>query len=121
MNCLKCGREIPEHQVFCEDCLLVMQKYPVPPDTVVQIPRRTSAPVRKTVKKRSIPLEEQVKKLTKSVHILTLALILASALIAILIPTAVSHWMEERYEVGQNYTAITSTTEPEETRKIIRP
>lgn len=33
MNCLKCGREIEEGQVFCNDCLVQMAKYPVKPGT----------------------------------------------------------------------------------------
>ena len=38
MNCLKCGREIDEGQVFCGDCLLDMQKYPVKPGAAVLLP-----------------------------------------------------------------------------------
>ena len=45
MNCLKCGRETQEDNVFCQACLLEMQKYPVHADTVVLLPRRKDAPV----------------------------------------------------------------------------
>ena len=37
VHCMKCGKEIPEERVFCEECLAVMDAYPVKPDTVVQI------------------------------------------------------------------------------------
>ena len=33
MNCMKCGREIPEQQTFCDVCLEVMSQYPVNPHT----------------------------------------------------------------------------------------
>ena len=36
MNCLKCGREIEEGQVFCNDCLVQMAKYPVKPEVVTE-------------------------------------------------------------------------------------
>lgn len=38
--CMRCGREIEEGQVFCQDCLKEMSRYPVDPNTVVQIPLR---------------------------------------------------------------------------------
>lgn len=44
MNCLKCGREIEEGQVFCNDCLVQMAKYPVKPGTAVQLPSAEALP-----------------------------------------------------------------------------
>lgn len=38
MNCMKCGREIPVGQVFCDGCLKVMETYPVKPDTAIHLP-----------------------------------------------------------------------------------
>ena len=38
--CMRCGWEIEEGQVFCQDCLKEMSRYPVDPNTVVQIPLR---------------------------------------------------------------------------------
>ena len=121
MTCLKCGREISDDQVFCDACLKTMQKYPVPHDIVVQLPRRKMNSVRKVSKKRAVPLEDQVKILHKNLRVLSVALIVASVLIAILIPIAVSHLMEEHYELGQNYTAITPTTQPEESKDVLLP
>lgn len=40
MNCLKCGREIPAQQVFCESCLKEMAGQPVKPGTLVLLPVR---------------------------------------------------------------------------------
>ena len=39
-RCLKCRREIAEGQVFCDDCLAQMKKYPVKPGTPVNLPKR---------------------------------------------------------------------------------
>ena len=62
MNCLKCGRETSSEQCFCQDCLLDMEKYPVKPGTVIQLPkRREGSASRKNTKRRSVSLEDQVK------------------------------------------------------------
>ena len=50
MRCMKCGKEIAEQQAFCEDCLSEMEKHPVKPNIIVQLPPRNDAP---TVKKKS--------------------------------------------------------------------
>ena len=51
MQCLRCGREIEEGQVFCFLCESIMVKHPVKPNTVVTIPERAvrarTAPARK--------------------------------------------------------------------------
>lgn len=74
VNCLKCGREIEEGQVFCNDCLVQMAKYPVKPGTAVQLPSRGSAAVSKKVhsrrRGRTAP-EEQLKALKKRIRILS--------------------------------------------------
>lgn len=111
MNCMKCGREIPEG-AFCEECLAVMEKYPVKPNTVVLIPNREKdilarkGPRRRkelTEKERLIRYERRIRILTWINGIL--AVCLAGALILCL--------LEYRRSLGpptgQNYTAITST------------
>ena len=40
MYCLKCGRDTKSEQVFCNDCLAVMDAYPVKPDTAIHLPKR---------------------------------------------------------------------------------
>ncbi len=113
MTCVKCGREIPEDQSFCEKCLAAMDVHPIPENVAIRLPQRTEAPPRKQPKKRGIPLEVQVKQLNKLLRIQSIVLILAAILIALMIPITVTHLMEEHYEVGQNYTAIPSGTRPE--------
>ena len=39
-QCLKCGKKTEDSAVFCNECLAVMEKYPVKPGTVVHILRR---------------------------------------------------------------------------------
>ena len=112
MGCIKCGRDTVSEQVFCPDCLAEMEKYPVRPGTVVQLPtRKGSAAVKKPTKKRAIPLEEQVKLLKKRVRNLTIALLIAAALAAALAVPAMEHLMEDQFKIGQNYNTVVPTTE----------
>ena len=43
MNCMKCGAEIKGEQVFCDECLTQMARYPVRPNVVVQLPPHQDA------------------------------------------------------------------------------
>jgi hypothetical protein len=111
MGCMKCGRDTISEQVFCPDCLAEMEKYPVRPGTVVQIPvRRAAASVKKQpAKKRTVPLEDQVKVLKKRCRVLFLLLIVTTAIATLLAFPAVEHYFENHHKIGQNYTTITPT------------
>lgn len=113
LGCIKCGRDTVSEQVFCLDCLAEMEKYPVRPGTVVQLPiRKTSSAVKKQqTKKRSVPLEEQVKALKKRCRVLAVLLILVSAIAASLFFPAVEHYLETHRKIGQNYNTVTATEE----------
>ena len=113
MNCMKCGREILEGS-FCEECLASMDKYPVKPNIVVQIPNRQEAIQAKKMIRRRKELTEKEKliRYERRVRILTwingiLAILLAGALVLCL--------MEYRKTLGpptgQNYTAVTPSTQ----------
>jgi len=113
MGCIKCGRETVSEQVFCPDCLLEMQKYPVRPGTVVQLPsRKNTSAQKKQTKKRSVPLEDQVKLLKKRVRILAILLAAAIILVSFLIGPATEHLMEDHFKIGQNYNTVTTPSEP---------
>lgn len=116
MNCMKCGRENDTGGVFCEKCQAVMEKYPVKPNIVVQLPHsnasqnRTVRPVR-----RVLTPEEQIRLLRRQrrhlrfwLFITTVVMLLASAL-------AVYGLMDEEFQFlpGQNYSV--EETEPSET------
>ena len=60
MQCMKCGVDVPEGQVFCDKCLEIMDRYPVKPGTPVQILPRTTKD--KSSKKRELSPEEQLNK-----------------------------------------------------------
>lgn len=120
MNCMKCGRETPREQVFCEDCLLEMEKYPVKPGTVVFLPRnRVNTPPKKASKRRVLSLEDQVKLLKKRVRILAvLVILLLGAVIAMAYPTF-QHLMESQTKIGQNYNTVVASTAPTDTTEVL--
>lgn len=110
MTCMKCGRETAEEEVFCEECLAEAAEYPIDPNAVVIIPRRDAAePVKKTVRRRTVPLDEQVKSLKKRVRWLTVSLILCIALLLGAVYPVIGFFTSERYRPGQNYTPIVTT------------
>lgn len=116
MYCLKCGKKIAEKEVFCEDCLSVMAKFPVKPETKVLLPLNTApAVVKKSTPRRRMPSpEEQVFRLKKvilwlsvSLLICVLSLVLSVALLAESLSSA-----EAETAIGQNYgTMPDSSTE----------
>ena len=59
MVCLKCGKNTTNEQVFCDQCLAVMDNYPVKPDIHIQLPNR-AAHKKSSKKKRTPSPEEQV-------------------------------------------------------------
>ncbi len=113
MNCMKCGQETVQERVFCEDCLLDMQAHPVKPGTVVLLPKReTPSFAKKLVKKRSIPLEDQVKILKRRLRVLMVLLTVCLVLIAIMIHPTLHYLLDEHVQKGQNYTSIVTPTAP---------
>ena len=110
MNCMKCGRETRGEDVFCQDCLIEMQKYPVQPGTVVLLPRRKDSSSKKAAKRHTPPPDELIANLRRQK--LTLLVLLIACVIAIVLmfkPTM--HYVrDEHYEIGQNYSSVTSDT-----------
>lgn len=114
MNCMKCGRELSQEGVFCDECLAEMDRYPVKPDAVVQLPRkRTGAPVKKSAPRRKTHRtpEEQIKHLRRLVLRLAVALFLCLSLLIAAGYFTVIHLLEERpsFLPGQNYSSMEST------------
>ncbi len=111
MNCMKCGREMTDNGVFCVDCLLEMEKYPVDPGTVVLLPRRReSSAQKKQVKRHAISPEEQVASLRKWVLVLILLLAACIAAIALMFEPTMHYVRDEHFEIGQNYSSVTPST-----------
>lgn len=126
MNCLKCGQKISEEHLFCESCLADMEKYPVKPNTAVQLPHRDPAsPVKKaSAKKRQPPsTEEQLQYARRFVRrILILWLITLALLILSLFP-AVKYIVGDSIRLpGQNYSTFsTAPTESTSTTQHTTP
>ena len=115
MNCMKCGVEIPEKQVFCEHCLTAMEAYPVKPDAHIHLPKwedAAEAAKRTTKKKRAPSAEEKISALR--MKLLRLRLVAAILLFLLCVVSAflglkVYEDMNSRPATGKNYTIDTST------------
>jgi len=114
MNCMKCGTQIPEKQVFCDHCLSVMDQYPVRPGTYIHLPKRAkvteAAPKKSAKKKRTLSVEEQLSALRLQV----LRLRLTAAILAFLVCVASAFLAVKVFydttepTTGRNYTIDTS-------------
>ena len=111
MNCMKCGLEIEEGQVFCSGCLEVAEKYPVKPGIAIQLPGRKAAPsVKKSYTKRRQPptAEEQLLKLKKRMKVLMILWFITLCLLAATVYPTVKYFTGQSFLLpGQNYTTIT--------------
>lgn len=87
VNCMKCGKQIEDAQVFCGDCLAKMKQYPIKPGTVVQLPYRAEEPAAKkpVIRKKALTPEELIARQRKIIQILC---VIAAALVAALALTA---------------------------------
>ncbi len=52
MNCMRCGIEIEDPNVFCADCLADMERHPVKPGTPIQLPVRMPSATNKKARFR---------------------------------------------------------------------
>ena len=111
MNCMKCGREIPEGQVFCEDCLAEMEKYPIKPGTIVQIPVQPPVTeIRKPRYPRKRTPEERIRRLHLALRVLlgvTAGLLIALVITIHLLAQAMRQ--QHTLPVGQNYSTSQAT------------
>ena len=111
MNCMKCGREVEDGQVFCPACQEDMEKYPVRPGTVVLLPKRDEVYYAKksASKRRAGPTtEEQIRSLKARLRLVTVMLLISLTLMAVLIYPMAKEYLENQHlRPGQNYTSIT--------------
>ena len=109
MQCLRCGKNIPEDTVFCIDCQAEMNKCPVAPGTPVAIPPR---PKQNKPRPRTASKDEQISRLrmrTKrmAIAIGTLALLLVVSLTILFL----SLREKEKLPTGRNFKTTASTGE----------
>ena len=120
MQCMKCGRDLDENQVFCDICREDMKEYPVKPGTVVLLPhyQRPYTQPKKTVK-RVVPLEEQFRKVKSRNRILAWLLAGTITVAAGLGYLAAALYIEYvgKFLPGQNY-SVKSTEPPSEPTEI---
>lgn len=120
MNCMKCGREIPAGQVFCKDCLQDMERFPVKPDTPVQLPVRPvlTTPKRPARFRRAPSTEEQILRQKKLIHRLIGAMITMMLLFGMFAAAAVYYiTRDDKPAIGQNY----STAQPSDSTGASQP
>ena len=106
MTCLKCGRKTVDDHVFCQECLTVMEKYPVKSNTPVHLPRHAFSPGKKPApRKRTVSQEEQILSLRKKLwrsRLIGLILLVTLSLAAVLLVREFAG--NDIPTIGQNYT-----------------
>ena len=108
MACMKCGKKTKDEQVFCTECLAVMEQYPVKRDIHIQLPSRANdrPGKRERRRKRNLTPEEMVVILRSRVRrqrwiIFVLVILLLAALAGALY---FSGKAEELIKLGAEYT-----------------
>lgn len=111
MDCMKCGRETRGGDVFCQDCLVEMAKFPVDPGAVVLLPRRRESSSAKRTPKHHVPSQEElVDNLRRQKAGLLILLTICFIAIALMVKPTLHYLLDEHYEIGQNYSSVTPTT-----------
>ena len=113
MNSMKCGRETVQDQLFCDSCSAGMKEYPVNPDTVVLLPNsKNRPPVKKAAsRRRSASDPEQLRRLTRRLHLLYGALAAALTLLIVLSCVSIRLAAKSRRPLpGQNYSTVATKT-----------
>ena len=109
MHCIKCGKETKGSDVFCQDCLLVMQTQPVKPGTAVHIPVRPASK-KPASRKKALSPEEQTAKLRK--HLRQLRWTIFALILALAVTTASTLYLLHRQgvleDLGKIYCTVTT-------------
>ncbi len=107
MHCMKCGTKISENQVFCSSCLEVMARYPVKPDSHVQLPTR-SAPAKKAAPRKKLTPDAQLARARKLAKALATALTCALLALGLTISFLVQVIQEKEAQdnIGKNYSTV---------------
>lgn len=116
MQCLKCGKETPADQVFCDDCLADMQKHPIKPGTAVHLPKREQrASERKApAHRQENTAAEQISRLRSMIRWLSATIALLSVLLLLTASMLIHTLSKEDISqvIGRNYTTSTSGNQP---------
>ncbi len=83
MKCMKCGKKYSAEQVFCDDCLAEMEKYPVSPETPIVLPPKANAePVKHSASSRKLHRDKDTISVQRNwmIFLITMCGLLAIAL-----------------------------------------
>ncbi len=116
MNCIKCGVEIKEPQVFCDRCLEEMEQYPVKPNVTVTLPPQVKASVskKKNRRQRYTKPEDQIRQLRSTLRILLAALavvFIAFVMVAVMMLNLLNE-KEDETPSGQEYNSAATEENP---------
>ena len=111
MNCLKCGRKIENSGVFCDECLAIMEKYPVKQNVALQLPRRKeeASGKKSSKKKHQLPLEDQVRHQKRMIRHLVLLVCVLFTAICLLMGWLIFEVLEPNAtedNTGKNYSTV---------------
>lgn len=111
MNCMKCGVEIDENNVFCPSCLEDMSRYPVAPETVVQLPQQQRVS-KKAPRKHTPTPEEQLKRAKNQIG--WMYVILVIVIFVTVVFAFIAFDLQNKYDfsniLGQNYSIVENFT-----------
>lgn len=113
MNCMKCGVEIQEGQVFCDHCLEGMAQHPVKPDAHVHLPKRSLTPdlaKKPAKKKRNQTPEEIISGLKRRILRLRLVMVVLIFLLCVISGLFAINLYQQYTapNTGRNYTIDTT-------------
>ena len=111
MNCLRCGRETEQEQVFCASCLKTMEKHPIKPGTAVQIPDRQAYMEKNQPAPRNyVSAEELVPQLRRTIRVLMAVLLALSLSLGVTAWFLIQSISSSRFtmpgNMGRNYTTV---------------
>ena len=110
MYCMKCGKEIGETRVFCDDCLEVMSRYPVKQGTHVHLPSTATATEKKPAPKKRQPTpEEYLVRFRTATRWLSIALVSTLLILGIAISLLVDAMnTPAANDIGKNYNTVST-------------
>lgn len=115
MHCMKCGVELKNSGVFCENCLADMEKYPVKPNITIQLPNRpATSPARKRSRRNKYPKPEDQIRHLKKVRNWLFGLLIAALLALAGVSVLALHLLDGEpidINIGQNYGTVDATEE----------
>ena len=107
MYCMKCGKEIPGKQAFCDRCLEVMARFPVKPETHVLLPNRdtSTAPKKSPARRKPLSVEERLIRTKKVIQWLSIALAATFFALVLSVSLLIETMTPETQggTIGQNY------------------